>query len=55
MPTIAIGNGAQDGISGAGSNCLIEGNVISGNRTGVRLQGSGNTVKKNSPLRDDWL
>lgn len=45
--TIAIGNGEQDGISGAGSNNLIEGNVISGNRTGVRISGSGNTVRGN--------
>ena len=45
--TIAIGNGAQDGISGAGSNSLIEGNVISGNRSGINLQGNGSTVKDN--------
>lgn len=45
--TIAIGNGEQDGISGAGGNNLVQGNVISGNRNGINLGGSGNTVTGN--------
>ena len=53
--TVAIGNGEQDGVevSVSGRNNLIEKNIISANRSGVRLQKSGGNVVRGNFLGTD--